>query len=111
MREGKKIDKNNQSERAERESSSSLGGVRESPIGGVRESPIGGVRESRLGPDINVVINLNYQIGCGLDVSNEALKMYNEFLNLVRLNLNAMSMVWNPFLNFVPPKIENKEDK
>jgi len=103
MREGKKIDKNNQSERAERESSSSLGGV--------RESPIGGVRESRLGPDINVVINLNYQIGCGLDVSNEALKMYNEFLNLVRLNLNAMSMVWNPFLNFVPPKIENKEDK
>jgi hypothetical protein len=82
------------------------------PIGGVRESPIGGVRDSRLGPDINVVINLNYQIITnGLDVSNEGLKMYNEFLNLARSNINVMRMIWNPFLNFGLPNMEKKEEK
>jgi hypothetical protein len=61
----------------------------------------------------NIVIINNLTIINGLDVANESLRMYTEFMeNVIRFNMNAMKMVWNnnnPFFNLTQPKLENKE--
>jgi hypothetical protein len=64
---------------------------------------------SQSAPDNIVIIN-NLTIINGLDVANESLRRYTEFMeNVIRLNMNAMRMAWNPFLNLTQPKLENKE--
>jgi hypothetical protein len=67
---------------------------------------------SRSAPENIVIIN-NLTIINGLaDVANESVRMYTEFMeNIIRFNMNAMSMAWNnnPFLNLTQPKLENKE--
>lgn len=67
----------------------------------------------RSAPENMVIINNLTIINGGLDVANESLRMYNEFMeNVIRFNMNAMRMAWNsnPFLNLTPqPKLENKE--
>jgi hypothetical protein len=65
---------------------------------------------SRSAPDNIVIINNLTIINGGLDVANESLKMYTEFMeNVIRFNMNAMRVAWNPFLNLSQPKLENKE--
>ncbi|MDQ4066199.1 MAG: hypothetical protein M3114_01270 [Thermoproteota archaeon] len=66
---------------------------------------------SRSAPENIVIIN-NLTIINGLDIANESIRMYTEFMeNVKRFNMNAMSMAWNnnPFLNLTQPKLENKE--
>jgi hypothetical protein len=66
---------------------------------------------SRSAPDNIVIINNLTIINGGLDVANESLRMYTEFMeNVIRFNMNAMRMTWNnPFLNLAQPKLDNKE--
>jgi hypothetical protein len=68
-------------------------------------------RLSRSGPENNVVI-VNFQIIInGMDVANEALRTYSEFLeNVTKFNLNIMKTVWNPFLPYpFYPRLEDKK--
>ena len=67
------------------------------------------LQEQRSAPD-NVVI-INYQIIInGMDIANESLKQYSELMeNAINFNVNAMRMLWNPFLNLSQPKLENKK--
>jgi hypothetical protein len=69
-------------------------------------------RLSRSGPENNVLI-VNFQIIMinGMDVANETLRKYSEFLeNVTKFNLNAMETVWNPFLPYpFYPRLEDKK--
>jgi hypothetical protein len=68
-------------------------------------------RLSRSGPENNVVI-VNFQIIInGMDVANEALRTYSEFLeNVTKFNLNIMKTIWNPFLPYpFYPRLEDKK--
>jgi hypothetical protein len=68
---------------------------------------------SRSVPDNIVIINNLTIINGGLDVINESLRRYTEFMeNAIRFNMNAMRVAWNnnPFLNNLPqPKLDNKK--
>jgi hypothetical protein len=65
---------------------------------------------SRSAPDNIVIINNLTIINGGLDVVNESLRMYTEFMEYaLKFNANAMRLAWNPFLNLVQPKLDNKE--
>jgi hypothetical protein len=67
---------------------------------------------SRSAPDNIVIINNLTIINGGLDVANESLRMYTEFMeNVIKFNINAMRMAWNnPFLNnLAQPKLDNKK--
>jgi hypothetical protein len=45
-----------------------------------------------------------------MDIANESLKQYSELMeNAINFNVNAMRMLWNPFLNLSQPKLENKK--
>ena len=64
---------------------------------------------SRSVPDNIVIIN-NLTIINGLDIANESLRRYTEFMeDVIRFNMNAMRMAWNPVLNLTQFKLENKE--
>jgi hypothetical protein len=64
---------------------------------------------SRSAPDNIVIIN-NLTIINGLDIANESLRRYTEFMeDVIRFNMNAMRMAWNPVLNLTQFKLENKE--
>jgi hypothetical protein len=47
-----------------------------------------------ISPDNNVVVNVNHQIIVnGMDVANESLKMYCEFIeNIIKFNANIIRM-------------------
>jgi hypothetical protein len=68
---------------------------------------------SRSAPDNIVIINNLTIINGGLDIANESLRMYTEFIeNALKFNMNTMRMMaWNnPFLNYLAqPKLDNKE--
>jgi hypothetical protein len=67
---------------------------------------------SQSSPDNIVIINNLTIINGSLDVANEIIRMYTEFMeNALKFNMNAMRMAWNnPFLNnLTQPKLENKE--
>jgi hypothetical protein len=65
---------------------------------------------SRSATDNIVIINNLTIINGGLDVINESLRRYTEFMeNALKINMNAMRMAWNPFLNLDQPKLDNKE--
>ncbi len=68
------------------------------------------LNSSRSAPDNVVIINFQIIIN-GIDVANETLKKYSEFMeNLTKFNLNAMKGVWNPFLtNPFYPRLDDKE--
>jgi hypothetical protein len=67
---------------------------------------------SRSAPDNIVIINNLTIINGGLDVINESLRRYTEFMdNAITFNMNAMRVAWNnPFLNnLAQPKLGNKK--
>jgi hypothetical protein len=67
---------------------------------------------SQSSPDNIVIINNLTIINGSLDVANEIIRMYTEFMvNALKFNMNAMRIAWNnPFLNnLTQPKLENKE--
>lgn len=68
-------------------------------------------RTSQSGSDNNVII-INFQIIInGIDIANETLRKYSEFLeNITTFNLNAMKTVSNPFLPYpFYPRLEDKK--
>jgi hypothetical protein len=69
----------------------------------------GKLQEQRSAPD-NVVI-INYQIIInGMDIANESLKQYSEIMeNVIKFNVNAMRMLWNPFSYLSQPKLDSKK--
>ncbi len=67
---------------------------------------------SRSAPDNIVIINNLTIINGGLDIVNESLRKYAEFMeNVLKFNMNAVRMMaWNnPFLNPAQLKLDNKE--
>ena len=67
-------------------------------------------RPSQSGTENNVLI-VNIQINInGMDFANETLKKSNEFLeNVTKFNLNAMKILWNPFLPYpFYPRLDDK---
>jgi hypothetical protein len=61
---------------------------------------------------VTVIVN-NQIIINGLDMANESLKVYSEFIeNIIRFNVNMMKVAWNPF--FLPamrPQLKNEIDE
>lgn len=68
------------------------------------------IKTSRSAPDNVVIVNFQVIIN-GIDIANETLKKYSEFLeSMTNFNLNAMKNVWNPFLiNPLYPRLDDKK--
>jgi hypothetical protein len=64
----------------------------------------------RSAPDNVVIVNFQIIVN-GIDIANETLKRYSEFLeSMTNFNLNAMKNVWNPFLiNPLYPRLDDKK--
>ena len=65
---------------------------------------------SRSAPDNVVIVNFQVIVN-GIDIANESLRRYSEFLeSMTNFNLNAMKKVWNPFLiNPLYPGLDDKK--